>query len=334
MKFFASFIIVAIINVLSVLAGPPPAKYTSDGTFEYYLIYDSASIIRVLNNNLKELVITPYAYLNGERYSVTSLQSGLESSKVENLIIHNSFTHSFYLGSNIGSAKYLKSIEVNAQDVHIGSDTFKNVSRSVTLKGNGLEKLALNYATDIIKGYNENPRTYDSTVSTYQKQQNLYSLARTLSNKGHFGYSSNIVNASSGLHTLLYKEGSMLGVARAFRIFALAKGFSAGDIKVVSDNRYYNWNIIKLDNTWYNFDVIHTTFRAGQGDVSVFYTDSDYNTKVLKPFYGSTVSPSTWIIYNAEYGYPNEVNGAETENLAAWIEKNRWNGVYHGHGRS
>jgi len=333
MKFFGYFCIVALTNILSVLAGPQPPKYIDDGTFEYFLSSYTASIIRVMDNDSKELVITPYAYYEGERYNVTSISKGLDTSKVENIIIHNSFKHRFYLGDAIAQAKNLRSIEINAPDVVIYDDTFEDVSRSVILKGEGIVNMALKYATDILVKYKNNPTIYDSSVSVYQRQQNLYELARTLKNKGNLSYSSNVANASSGIHTLIYKEGNMLGVARAFRIFALAKGFNKADIKVVGDNKYYNWNIIKLNNSWFNFDVIHTTFKSGLGDVSVFYTDNEYNNKILKPFYGYSISADKWIIYNAEYGYSSEISGPETENLAAWIEKNRWSGVYHGHGR-
>jgi len=334
MKFLGSLIFVALINVLSVLAGPPKREYGSDSSFEYVLTYDNATIIRVLNTNSKQLVIKPFFNYNGKRYTVTSIDQGLATSNVETLIIDSSFPHAFYLGSTIGDAKNLKTIQVDAPNVTIGSATFQNVKRTITLKGKGLEKLALNYATDVLKSLNEKPTTYTSTTSTYTKQQHLYALARTLKNNGYLNYYSNCSNASNGIHSLLYKEGNMLGVARAFRIYALAKGFNAGDIKVASDSSYYNWNIVKLDNTWYNFDVIHTQFKAGQGDVSVFLNDNDYNQKFIKSFYGYTIPPSYWLVYLADYGYPNEVSGAETQNLYVWIENNRWNGVYHGHGRS
>jgi len=329
MKFFG--IVVALISALSVFAGPPPAKYTSDSTFEYYLISGTASIIRVLNNNLKTLTVNPYAYYQGERYKVTSINQGLEESKVETFVIPQNFPHEFYIGSAIAFAKNLKTIQVDAKDVHASDYTFKDVKRTITFKGKGLENMALNYAKDVLTSINEKPVSYTSTTSSYTKKQHLYALARALRNKGYLNYYSNVSNASNAIHTLFYKEGNMLGIARAFRVFALAKGFNAGDIKVAGDNKYYDWNNVKLDNTWYNFDIIHTTFRNGQGDVSVFYTDNDYNNKILKPFYGSGVSPSTWVMYLAEYGYPNEVSGSQTQNRDTWINNNRWNGVYHGH---
>jgi len=329
MKFFG--IVVALISALSVFAGPPPAKYTTDNKFEYYLISGTATVIRVLNNNLRTLTINPYVYYEGERYIVTSINQGLDESKVETLIIPESVQHRFFLSSAISSAKNLRTIQINAPDVTAGSNTFSDVKRTINLKGKGLEKMALNYAMDILTSINEKPTTYTSSTSAYQKEQHLYALARNLKNNGYLNYSSNLSNASNGLHTLFYGEGNMLGLARAFRVYALAKGFSAADIKVAGDNKYYDWNNIRLDNNWYNFDVVHTTFKNGQGDVSVFYTDNDYNNKILKPFYGTGVSPSTWIIYLAEYGYPNEVSGSQTQNRDTWINNNRWNGVYHGH---
>jgi len=330
MKFLGSFIIFALVNVLAVLAGPPPAQYATDSTFEYYLIYDSATIIRTLNSNAKQLTIKPYVTYNGKRYNVGSLQS-LGNTNVETLIIQSSFPHTFFLSSAIGDAKNLKTIQVDAPDVTAGADTFNNVKRTITFKGKGLEKLALNYASNVLQSILESPVTYTSSTSSYTKKQHLYALARNLKNNGKLNYYSNSSNASSGLHTLFFNEGNLLGLARAFRVYALAKGFGANDVKVVGDTRYLNWNIVKLDNTYYNFDVVHTQFRAGQADVSVFYDDSTYNDKIVRPYYGNTINPSYWVIYNAELGYPNEISGNETGNLYVWIENNRWNNVYHGH---
>jgi len=327
MKFLGSFILLAILNIVSVFAGPQPPIYTSDGVFEYYINSDIAHIIRVHNLYAKELVVTPYAYYNGKRYNVHDISSGLTGSRVEKITIHESIQHEFSLGGSIfNEAKYLKTIQVDAPNVYFYDPKYNGIKRNVVLQGKGVEKMALRFAKNFLKEeYNINTRSYSYSTSDYQRMQHLYELGRDI--KPDFSYNTNVSNADSGIHTLIYKSGSTLGIARAFRILALAMGFGVNDVCVAGDNRYFSWNIINLHHTWVHYDIVHTKFRTGQGDVSVFYNDDDFISRVLTPAYGSSngINKNNFVVYLANYGYPGEVSGSTTKNYLQWLADYRKN---------
>eukprot|EP00833_Pecoramyces_ruminatium_P018095 jgi/Orpsp1_1/1192127/evm.model.d7180000090783.1 len=332
MKFVGSFIFLALLNLVTVFAGPlRPYVFVDDTIFEYYISTDGsqiATIIHVMNNEAKELTIQPYAYYEGQRYNVVGAMDCFTNSKVEKIIIHESMTHSFHFYDTVlGQAKRLRTLQVDASNFEIREGTFDNVSSSIKIQGKGVDNMMIKYAKSLLQKNNITIKNYSSSTSDYERQQNLYELGRFV--KQNFKFTTSVAYPSNGANALIFKKGDTIGLSRAFRILCRARGFAYDDVHVGTDGIHFGWNFINLHKHWYNFDIVHTTFRNGMGDVSKFYKDQDFINKVLVPAYNQygdgipDLNPSKWSIYLDQYGYQDEISSSRIENFDSWLKRRR-----------
>jgi len=311
MKFFGSFIVLALINIASVFAGPPPNVYKKDSTFEYWLSSGNAYIMDVVNTGVSNVIIPPYVTFDGIRYPVTQILGCSTNKKFQSITVNDNFDHDFSFGSfALQYTTSIKNIIIKSKRVKASDNAFYGLGNYLNISGAGVDNMMLSYAKSWLFYQNIDPiRGY---VSDANKKSKLIEIARAVNKE--FSYYSNISNSDNGAVALALKKGSSLGISRAFRIIALAAGFNYNDVHVISDNKYYSWNTINLSGRWYNLDVIKV--------VNTFYGDSAFNNKVLKPLYGSLTNTSNWIIYIGQYGYSGE-RPTGTENFTSWLVRNR-----------
>jgi len=314
MKFFGSFIVLALINLVTVFAGPPPNVYKKDSTFEYWLSSGNAYIMDVVNSGLSSVTIPPYVTFDGVRYPVTQLLNVYtNTNNLKTITVNNNFDHDFTF-SNFGlqKVKSLRNIVVNSKRVKAIDDAFAGLSDNLNIYGSGVSNMMASYAKSWLFYHNIDSIVLNSTTPLYKRQNKLYEVARAVARE--FSYYSNIAYPNNGAVTLALKKGGSLGIARAFRILAMAAGFDYNDIHVISDNKYYSWNTVKFDNRWYNYDILYNP--------NMTYDDATFNTRVLKPKYGSLTNTSNWIIYIGQYGYSGE-SPSGSENFTNWLIRNR-----------
>lgn len=276
MKFIGSFIIIALFNLLTVFAGPPPAIFTKDKDFEYYLISDIAHIVDVLDKTATTITIPPYVKYNGKNYNVSSLTSGLSDSKVQKIIVSNDIKHEFALYTGLSDAKYLKAIQIDAPNVLVFEHSFDNVNPDIDITGDGVENM-IKFYSKIILDYNDiDVKKYDHESTTDDKQCDIYQIAKFV--KKNFTYNTDLANASNAVNTLLFKQGNSLGLARAIRILAGVKGFDMNDIQVGGDDLQSGWNYVKFGSEWYTLDIVHTEFKDEDSCASAFLVSNDFNS--------------------------------------------------------
>eukprot|EP00833_Pecoramyces_ruminatium_P015174 jgi/Orpsp1_1/1189206/evm.model.d7180000070281.1 len=88
MKFLGSFIILAVLNLVTVLAGPPPTIYVKEGDFEYHIPGGTNFAIAdtPLNMNAKTVTVKPYITYNGQRYYTKYFSGYFKNSSAERII--------------------------------------------------------------------------------------------------------------------------------------------------------------------------------------------------------------------------------------------------------
>eukprot|EP00833_Pecoramyces_ruminatium_P015550 jgi/Orpsp1_1/1189582/evm.model.d7180000073038.1 len=325
MKFLGSFIILAILNLVSVLAGPPRSETIKDDQFKYHIQYDGnhiAYITDVIDKNADTLTIPNYVVHKGETYYVHALAGGLTNSYVTKLEIPFYVYHYFSIWGNVlKEAKYLKELKIDCfYDVEFFEDTFNGVNPNIQIYGQGVDKAMMSYAKKILQNnYPDLIRDY-SNVSDYDKKCALYQIAKIVNKT--FGYNTNIAYPHNGAVALAVKQGSTRGLARVVRIFAIAAGYNQDEILVGGDGSYLDFNYVKFNGRFYVLDAVKTKYNDRDlCSTSVIQTSSRFNEKVLKPFYGSKVSTSKWVLYNQKYGFPNDYADPEVENFVKWCSK-------------
>jgi len=313
MKFFGSFIILALINIVSVFAGPPPKVYKQDGTFEYWLSEGNAYIMDVVNTNTYSVTIPPYVTFDGVRYPVTQILNIYSNKRLQTITINDNFDHDFTF-SNFALEKVntLRNIVVRSKRVKAVDNAFVGVSDSLNIYGAGVDNMMASYAKSWLFYHNIDSVVLNELTQLYIRKNKLFEVSRAVNKE--FVYNTNVPNGNNGAVALALKKGSSLGIARAFRIIAIAAGFNYNDIHVISDNKYYSWNTVNLSGRWYNLDVIKV--------INMTYDDTTFNNRVLKPLYGSLTNPADWIIYIGQYGYSGE-SPSGTENFTSWLVRNR-----------
>jgi len=324
MKILKSFTVLAILNIVNVFA----IFYNErDDTFEYLIQDDdTAQISDVINKNATILTIQPFVELNGKTYQITELRPSFLDSNVETINISKSFSDNFNIRDNaFYAAKKLKNLNVYTTKATASEQAFNNVNEEINITGEGASNLMKSYAMNLVKSIGILPRKYVENVEIEVLMKDYFSLGRYV--KMYFEYTADVAHGSNGGVALALKKGDLLGIARAFRFIMIGFGFEDDDIYVVTDNKEYSWNIVKLGNQWYNFDIYNidfSNFEIVKGyNESAFLTDSAYNNQILKEVYGDGVGvdPSEWSIYTSEVGYEYEVP-VEVENFNDWLSRN------------
>ncbi|ORX63990.1 hypothetical protein BCR32DRAFT_330730 [Anaeromyces robustus] len=328
MKCLGSFILLALLNLLTVFAGPPPSVYVKDASFEYYIMLDSSNvayITNVLNKNVKTITVNPYVYYNGQRYTVSAFASGVADSAVEKIIVPSYLNHYFSIWNSVFSeGKKLKTLQIDATNVEIFEDSAKDASSELQIQGKGVDNMIMKYAKKYLESHNISIDENIRYASDYEKKCALYKIAK-LVNK-NFTYTLNMANPNNGAVALLLGKGSSLGLARVVRILALASGYEQIDIRVGGDNIYQGWNYAKFGTSWYILDSVHSEFKDRDTcSTSVFQCSEQFIKGVLNPYYGRLYQGSVdnFIIFHDLYGYPNEVYDATPDNFLIWLQRNR-----------
>eukprot|EP00833_Pecoramyces_ruminatium_P007048 jgi/Orpsp1_1/1181080/evm.model.c7180000075779.1 len=182
MKFLGSFIILGLLNLMAVFAGPPPHATIKDFNFEYYIQYDGnyqATVTNVLNKKATTLTFNPYVLHQGEQYKVVGISSGLSGCAVTKLVIPHYIYNIFSISDNVlKEAKNLKELQINSlNDVIFYDNTFNGVNENLQIHGQGVDKAMTAYAKkllqehlpDVIKDYR-----YENL---YSKTTGLYKIA-------------------------------------------------------------------------------------------------------------------------------------------------------------
>lgn len=324
MKCLGTFIVLAILNLVAVLAGPPPTVYVKDGDFQYSIPngVDFAVSFNPLNKKAKVLTVKPYITYNGRRYYTRYFNGQLEGSAVERIIFPSSIKNEITM-TGFETAKNLKVIQVDTPYARIYNSYGEYVDRNVLIEGKGVEGMMLQFAKEYLQeNYIEFPQ-YDPR-DIYRRKCSLYTIGKLI--KLNFEYTGGKYdnNCDSGIHTLIYKSGSSLGFARAFRILATAAGYDKSVIRVGGDDMMFGWNYVEFNRKWYILDIYKAYFDPRDlCNDNVFETDSNAHVAANNSFYGKGVrlNNDVCVIYHGMFGYEGEVSDPKQENFKSWLKK-------------
>jgi len=328
MKFLGSFLVLALLNLITVFAGPPPHDYIKDSNFEYYIQYDGnnqAYITNVLNKRATTLNINSYVYHNNVKYSVMALAGGLTNCAVTKLVIPKNVNHSFSIWDNVlKDAKNLKELSIQTtSDVTFYDDTFTGVSENLQITGNGvantIKKAAKQYLRD---NYPDLIRDYSRT-SSYEKKCAFYQIAKIVNKNWSYYMSAYGGAGSNGASAFFLRKGSTYGLARVTRYLAVAANLSEFEIQI---GGYVNHGVayVYITGGWHVLDVARHYFDPRASCESDAFSTLNSYASSIGGYYGKgvKVNPSEFLIYNTKYGYPNDYANPEKESFINWVSKN------------
>eukprot|EP00833_Pecoramyces_ruminatium_P003138 jgi/Orpsp1_1/1177170/evm.model.c7180000060449.1 len=327
MKFLGSFIIFAILNLISVFAapyGPPPAFYISDGDFKYYIPRGaSVAIVKeLINKQAKTVTVKPYVYNGQSKYEVQFYSADLAGSSVEKFIIPGSLTQEFHLSGSIGNAKNLKEIQIDAPNV-IPANSFEKIDKNVSIYGKGVENMIVQYAKEMFKEKGITFPKYNAS-NINERQCTLFKIAKFMFDNFEYQYSCRYPeNCDSGTHTILYKKGGEYGFARAFRILAIAAGYDRNAVLVGGDDMMFAFNYVEFNKKWYLIEVhANEYYYKNSNKCSSILSGSDA-VSAHNGYYGKGVSLTDDVltIYHELFFYEGEVRGPKQENFKQWLKK-------------
>lgn len=327
MKFLGSFLVIALLNLIAVFAGPPPHDYVVEGDYEYFIQYDGSNqayITNVLNKKATTLYINPYFYHNNVKYDVMALTGGLTNTAVTKLVIPHYIYHDFSIWDNVlKEAKHLKELSIQSlNNVTFYENTFTGCSENLQITGQGVEntikKAAKQYLRD---NYPDLIRDYSRT-SSYEKKCAFYQIAKIVNKNWKYYMSAYGDVGSNGASTFFLKKGSMYGLARVTRYLAVAANLSEFEIQV---GGYVNHgvNFVYITGGWHVLDVARTYFDPRAScESDVFSTLKSYASSI-GGYYGKgvKVNPSEFVVYHTEIGFPTEYANPEKESFQTWVSQ-------------
>eukprot|EP00833_Pecoramyces_ruminatium_P003139 jgi/Orpsp1_1/1177171/evm.model.c7180000060449.2 len=324
MKCLGTFIVLAILNLIGVLAGPPQNIYINSGDFEYYIPGGTDFVIanKPLKNTAKKLTVRPYVIYNNKRYYTKYFSAYFRDSDVERIVFPSSIKKEIFLGSGFETAKKLKAIQIDTPYARIGTDYADKVDINVAIEGKGVEGMMFEYAREMLKQKNISLTKYNAN-NYYQMRCNLLKVAKYMNDNFNYKYSCRYnENCDSGTHTLLYKKGGEYGFARAFRILAIAAGYDRNAVQVGGDNMMFAFNYLEFNKKWYLIEVHGHEYKNGESCNNIF-NGSDLVTS-HNGYYGKGVSLTDDVltIYHDMFGYEGEVSEPKQENFKQWLKKN------------
>jgi hypothetical protein len=249
----------AFYNETTITSIDFPASITQIGEYSFY---KCTSLVKVtLPYNLKVLEKGAFASCT----SLTSCAFPANMSKISDYVFNNCTsltqvklpTYCKYLGTNIFSASgsnYLTNLQIAAI---MGTDDFlneteklvyskmKTVIKKIISKGDSnAEKVKIIHDWLILNS------TYDLTVTT----------------------SEDTPDASySAVGIILHKKAVCSGYAEAFNIFMTFLGIESKYVVGTGNKVNHAWNLVKLDNKWYQIDVTWDDPVPDNGGISYNY---------------------------------------------------------------
>jgi len=325
MKCLGTFIILAVLNLVAVLAGPPPTIYIKSGDFEYSIPGGTDFVIAStpVNKKAKTLTVKPYVTYNNKRYNTKYFSGYFKDSAVEKIIFPNTFTNEIFM-SGFETAKKLKVIQIDTPKARIHKSYADSVDRNVLIQGKGVEGMMLQFAKEIIEEIGIDNIDYDPR-DTYRSQCFLYTLAKFINLNFKYIPIQYGENVETGIHTLLYRSGNSLGFARALRILATAGGYDKNAIRVGGDDMMFGWTYVEFQRKWYILDVYHNNFNPRDlCNTNVFDANSNAHVAANNGYYGKGVSLNNDVctIFHGMFGYEGEVGNPTKENFKKWLKAN------------
>jgi len=322
MKCLGTFIILAVLNLVAVLAGPPPTIYIKSGDFEYSIPGGTDFVIAStpVNKNAKTLTVKPYVTYNNKRYNTKYFSGFFKDSAVEKIIFPNTFTNEIFM-SGFETAKKLKVIQIDTPKARIHKSYADSVSRNVLIQGKGVEGMMLQFAKEMLEEDSFSIPNYE-TSETFLRKCSLYKVDKYVHK--HFKYIAQTGNNyENGFHTLLYKSGNSLGLARVSRIIATAAGYNKDAIRVGGDDQFFGWNFVEFERKWYIMDYPFTTYSSMDRDqCHPYFKESSELIPKLNSYYGKGVrmSADSFVIHHGMFGFNGEVSNPKKENFKSWLK--------------
>ena len=219
----------------------------------------------LLDNNSKKLYKQIYA--NAKEYKETFVP--VVEVNIDNLLviiesILNDHPELFWLGNSF-SYKYnnhniVKQITISFNGTQNDKDSFYKIADQII-------KEARTYSTD-----------YEKELFVHDK------LIRMIS------YDSNAVNNQSAYSALVTGKTVCAGYARAFQYIMMQLGIPTYYVTGTADGEEHAWNIVKLNDGYYNVDVTwddelhgtHTLFNKTDAEFEESHTRSDLSSKLVE----------------------------------------------------
>jgi len=324
MKCIGTFVILAILNLVSVIAGPPQTVWVTSGDLEYYMPGGTNFFIAStpVNNNAKTITVKPTITYKGKKYNTRYFSGNFQNSACERIIFPSSITSEIDI-AGFETAKNLKVIQVDARKARLPQNYSQYVSRDVLIEGAGVENMMITYAKELLANGNfRGIPKYDAN-NIDQRKCSLYNIDKFAHN--NFKYVPiQYDNYENGVHTLLFKEGNSLGLARATRVLAIAAGYNRNAIRTGGDDMFFGFNYVELENKWYIMDFPFTTYDSMDRDQChpSFKTSSELIPS-LNSFYGkgTNISSDSFVIHHGVLGFNGEVGNPKKENFKSFLKR-------------
>jgi hypothetical protein len=325
MKCIGSFIILAVLNLVSVLAGPPPTVWVTSGDLEYYMPGGTNFFIAStpVNKNAKTITVKPTITYNGKKYNTRYFSGIFGNSAAERIIFPNSFSSVIDI-AGFETAKKLKVIQVDTPNARLSQTYSQYVDRNVSIEGTGVEGMMFSYAKDLLSTLNFRGIPKYNANNIDQRKCSLYNVDKFVHNNFNYIPVQYGNNYDNGVHTLLYREGNSLGLARATRILAIAAGYNRNAIRTGGDGMNFGFNYVEFNKKWYILDYPFTSYNSMDRDQChpSFKTSSELIPS-LNSFYGKGVrlTNDVFVIHHGVFGFNGEVSEPKSENFKSFLKR-------------
>jgi len=330
MKCIASFVVLALSSVATVLARKEVGRY---GNGDNYRLYDDgkASLAGTYKDNVNEFIIPAYITVSGKKYPVSEIEEKVFNGRnIKAITIDGGNTGLVIKKNAFYGIKGLKEFNIYSRYVDAELGGFEGVGNYVQFQGSGIPNTVDKYCEKLLKKWNLPVGKNYKYVSDDDKKHDLFTLLKTM--KKNFGIYDKVAYPDNAANVAFIGAGSLNGLTRLYRIMAIVMGVPYDEVLAGCDNVHYCWNYAKVvgfrDTSnikkWHVID-----YRAEIRDYIVysphsFQKESNF-LNTLKDYYGkSSINPHDFVIHNDRYNYPYEsrYNYLNSEKFDDWLLRN------------
>jgi len=298
----------------------------------YYRCYDdgTATFTGTTVNSATEYTIPAYVTYEGKNYRVTTVIANVFKGKTRSRISIDKDNTGLLLQKNaFNGILGLKEFNIYSKNVVPEIGAFDNIGKNTKFGGEGLPNAINKLANKYLNKWGLPVRKNYNSISDIERMRDLANLSM---NVNQFIYLVSVPNGNTVATALFTRSCDEEGLARLYRVFALAMGYNEKHILVGCDNYHKNlFNYVLINNNsgirkWHVLNPLRFYPDGITNDMiarSLFEKEKKFIEEIKKNYRGYNFLPEKFMIYNNVYNFEGETGftGNKAELFNSWLTR-------------